>query len=273
MKRMLALWLLLGTTAATTCAQTLENLKADLQTSLVKKQVILRSFSAEPVVHASWSGGAFTIERPHWHMFGAIQVNSVKVKDRQVVIEGDRNAMFRDKNGKLGLYPVGDPIQIVIDIPKTNMDKALTILKESLFFPTLDDALAAVPKKLQKGIPPQLDAKPEKPLPKCDCADDGTDACIDHAATNGFVSPKLIRAVDPWYSEPARRAHISGGVQVEISLDGSGKIIDMWIAKPIGYGLETQAALAVRQYTFSPATCHSKPVSTTLFIDVNFEIH
>jgi hypothetical protein len=271
MKRMIRLCLLLGIAAGIARAQALQNVAASLQYSLVGKKVVLRSFSGDDVVHAKWVDGKLTLEKPHWHIFAIIQISSVTVRNDHVVIQGVRSTIFRTKSGKLAEYAIGEPADLDIDIP-ADAEISASIIQENLFFASLDEAAAAVPKKLQKDIPPQPDNETTKQhLPKCDCALEGTDACMGHEATDGFVPPKLLTAAEPQMTNAAIRAHSGGNTQIELSLDSSGKIADIWIVKPAAYGLDTQGALAARQYTFKPATCHNNPVPTSFPVNVNFE--
>lgn len=87
-----------------------------------------------------------------------------------------------------------------------------------------------------------------------------------------MVPPKVIRSVDPEFSEEARQTKFSGRVQFALEVDAKGRPNNIWIAKLAGMGLDRNAVEAIRQYVFAPATCHGAPVSVSLYIDVRFEI-
>lgn len=87
-----------------------------------------------------------------------------------------------------------------------------------------------------------------------------------------MVPPKVIRSVDPEFSEEARQTKFSGRVQFALEVDAKGRPNNIWIAKLAGMGLDRNAVEAIRQYVFAPATCHGIAVPVSLFIDVNFEI-
>ena len=44
------------------------------------------------------------------------------------------------------------------------------------------------------------------------------------------------------------------------------------LVKPEGLGLDEQALYAVSKYRFKPATKDGKPVTTDLYVDVNFQL-
>jgi hypothetical protein len=54
-------------------------------------------------------------------------------------------------------------------------------------------------------------------------------------------------------------------------MNASGEPIYLWVANAAGYGLDENAAIAVGQYQFQPATCHGQPVAADLYIVVNFK--
>lgn len=86
------------------------------------------------------------------------------------------------------------------------------------------------------------------------------------------MAPKLIRQVDPEFSEEARKAKFSGNVQVYLWVDEQGNPSHVRVVRGVGMGLDEKAVEAVRQYKFKPAMQNGKPVAVDLYIDVNFQI-
>ena len=90
----------------------------------------------------------------------------------------------------------------------------------------------------------------------------------------GSVSPpRVIRSVDPTYTQDARRAMISGNVQLYLWVDKDGNPSHIRVVRGIGHGLDERAVEAVRQYKFRPAMRDGQPVMVDLYIDVNFQIY
>jgi protein TonB len=86
------------------------------------------------------------------------------------------------------------------------------------------------------------------------------------------LAPRVLVAVDPEFSEEARKAKFSGDVQVYLWVDEYGNPSHVRVVRGVGMGLDEKAVEAVRQYKFKPATQNGKPVKVDLYISVNFEI-
>jgi len=89
----------------------------------------------------------------------------------------------------------------------------------------------------------------------------------------GTVSaPEVLHAVDPEFSEQARKAKMSGNVQVYLWVDEHGSPTHIRVIRGIGMGLDEKAIEAVRQYKFKPAMDNGRPVTVEMYVDVNFQI-
>jgi TonB family protein len=109
---------------------------------------------------------------------------------------------------------------------------------------------------------------------QCDCADTGKEGCDgNHWSTQGMTAPRYLRGRDPEFSDQARKAAFTGFVGVRLTVDNDGHPTDVWVARPLGMGLDEAAAKSVLTYTFQPALCHKTPVSVYLNVDVNFKAH
>ena len=240
-----------------------------LRNELMGHRFILRNMSAATQVHGSWDGHTVTLDSSDWHTFAALIVHTVKLMGSEVKIEATRNEIVRDKTGKLSLSSVATPVTLTLTLEGDPATLAPT-LRDAVFFPSVDAALAAVPKGFQKAIPPQAGGirAPVTPQPACDCADtSGT--C--HAVNDyGMKRAKVLSSAEPQFSDEARRRKINGTLEVGLLLDDTGAIIDKWLIYGLGYGLDEQAAISVNQYKFAPATCHGTPMGATLFIEVAF---
>ena len=240
-------------------------------TQLLDHRFILRNFSADPHIKGTWDGQTLTLGPAPWHIFAMLTVHKVKLHGNKLKIEATRNQLLRDSTGKIALDPLSSPVELTFTLPGGPATITLAF-NNALFFPTVDDALAAIPKPFHAAIPVRVGvpSHPAKDHPPCDCADpSGTCTSVKDP---GFQRPVVTNQVLPQFSEEARRRKLSGNVEIGIQLDNTGAIADEWILREIGAGLDTEAAIAVSKYTFTPATCHNNPIGTTLFVDVNFQI-
>jgi len=89
---------------------------------------------------------------------------------------------------------------------------------------------------------------------------------------NGVTAPVPIFRPEPQYSEEARKAKLQGEATLAVVVDANGKISDIRVVKPLGFGLDEEAAAAVLQWRFRPATKDGIPVRVAAAIAVNFRL-
>ena len=88
----------------------------------------------------------------------------------------------------------------------------------------------------------------------------------------GVSSPKVISAVDPEFSDEARRQKYQGVVVLSLIVDAQGNPQRIRVIRPLGMGLDEKAIEAVKQYKFRPAQLNGKPVPVEINIEVNFQL-
>jgi hypothetical protein len=263
---------LLSLTPGVHAQTTASDPEAILSSDLIGQPLPLRNMSADTKIQASWDGNGVGWGLPRWHTFAALNVSKVKVKGAKVKIEGDRMQIVRNEDGSLGLGKQKTHVVLTVNLIGDPATLAPS-LRNALFFPNFVAAIAAVPSIFQKmvlvGSLPKKASSAPKSIP-CDCSDTSDSCPIVKKA--GLVYPKVLSSVEPEFSDEARALKkFSGSVQVGIRIDKTGAIADEWLIRDLGYGLDEQAAIAVRQYKFAPATCHDVPIETSLFVDVNFQ--
>jgi TonB family protein len=89
---------------------------------------------------------------------------------------------------------------------------------------------------------------------------------------NGTKAPSLVSKVEPEYSEEARAAKYMGTVLLKIVVDVDGKAKDIQVVNALGMGLDEQAVLAVKQWTFKPGEKDGAPVPVLAQIEINFKL-
>jgi len=88
----------------------------------------------------------------------------------------------------------------------------------------------------------------------------------------GVSEPKIIKKVDPQYSEEARKARYQGTVVLEAVVQKDGSVQIVRVVRSLGFGLDEKAIEALRQWKFSPAKQNGVPVAVSLNIEVNFNL-
>jgi len=76
------------------------------------------------------------------------------------------------------------------------------------------------------------------------------------------VEARVLREVFPKYPERAKKRGIAGYAVIHMVIDRSGNVAEAFatLVEPAGFGFETEALSAVRQWKFSPALVGGVPV-------------
>ena len=88
---------------------------------------------------------------------------------------------------------------------------------------------------------------------------------------NGIAPPSIVRQVEPRYTDEARRARVSGDVELEAVVKTDGTVGDVRVVRSLDdtYGLDANAVSAARQWRFKPGLDrdgHPVPVIVTLIL-------
>jgi protein TonB len=122
---------------------------------------------------------------------------------------------------------------------------------------------------LPVGTPSLAPVKHEAPVHralKAQAGPSSTETACDEPASK----PHALSVPQPAYNANARAAGIEGKVRVRLTVDETGKVIDVSVIQGLGYGLDEAALAAAREATFEPATQCGKPVRATFTISMRF---
>ncbi len=75
------------------------------------------------------------------------------------------------------------------------------------------------------------------------------------------------------YTDRARSAGVSGIIRLAVGFSADGKVKNILIIKPLGYGLDEQAVSAARQIKFQPAQREGKPIAVVKIVEYSFTIY
>lgn len=87
------------------------------------------------------------------------------------------------------------------------------------------------------------------------------------------TSPVLVKSVEPQYSLEGRLVSAQGQASLDVLIDEAGRVADIRFAQPLGFGLDEQAAAAVKEWRFQPAMRDGAPVATRANIEVEFRLN
>ena len=93
-----------------------------------------------------------------------------------------------------------------------------------------------------------------------------------HSVGGGVTSPRLIRRVEPSYSETALNAKLEGSVMLAIEVWEDGKAHNIHVLRGVGMGLDEKAIEAVEQWVFEPGKKNGQPVKVLAKVQVSFRL-
>jgi TonB family protein len=87
------------------------------------------------------------------------------------------------------------------------------------------------------------------------------------------VAPSIVEyTTPPLYSDDARRREIEGVVVARAHIDANGEITAARITQGLGFGLDQNALVALRQWRFRPGTRNGVAASMDVEIDIGFTL-
>ncbi len=88
----------------------------------------------------------------------------------------------------------------------------------------------------------------------------------------GVSAPTVVSRVEPQYSEEARKARYQGTVVLEAIVRKDGTCDILRVVRSLGFGLDENAMLALKQWRFKPGMRNGVAVDVSLNIEVNFNL-
>jgi TonB family protein len=74
------------------------------------------------------------------------------------------------------------------------------------------------------------------------------------------------------YSDQGRANGIEGFVTVQATIDSRGGVHVLRVVRGLGFGLDQNALVALRQWRFQAGTQNGRPIETTVEIDIEFTL-
>jgi TonB family protein len=97
-------------------------------------------------------------------------------------------------------------------------------------------------------------------------------AAAPQGPLDGVTQPTIAHQVLPEYTDEARKAKITGSVELLIRVRTDGTVQFEKVLKSLGYGLDERAIEAIKQWRFNPGTKDGKPVGVMTSVSLNFDL-
>jgi TonB family protein len=90
------------------------------------------------------------------------------------------------------------------------------------------------------------------------------------AITDDITPPRLSEVASPDYTAEAKKKKIEGTVTLAIVVDKKGDVVDAKVLKGLGYGLDENAIIAVKEWKYKPAEKDGEPVAVKMEVTLDF---
>ena len=122
------------------------------------------------------------------------------------------------------------------------------------------------------GIRPAGEAPPKPSLASATPVSEPVRTTPYEALPLEAEAPVLVTRVDPRYPEFARKAGMSGDVQLKLLVDADGKVSRVDVVAGAPGGMTEAATEAVRRWVYQPARVAGRPVAVWKVVRVHFAI-
>jgi TonB family protein len=267
------------------------------------KTVVLRGFLHGEHLHYDLDGMPTGSAHPGgWTVDGFVRVTSLDVDGQRLTMRAERVSVgntgqtfhfqqYFDKNKRKP--EKGHKLSIEVDLNADGITAAQAEAALSKIFLTARDRLPAlVPDYWKPCVRAASSGIGEKPYDACRfppefAAIPGIRSSAAEESTSetqaserpiarmgkGVTPPKVVFSPDPEFSELARSAKYQGVVVLLIVVDRQGKVRNIRIANPLGFGLDEKAVEAVAGWRFTPAKKDGEPVDAELAVEVEFHLY
>jgi TonB family protein len=93
------------------------------------------------------------------------------------------------------------------------------------------------------------------------------------ASTSGTIAPEVVQyTTPPLYSDEARQRGVEGVVVVRARIDAAGDVRQASVTRGLGFGLDQNALVALRQWRFRPGARNGVPIATDVDIEIEFTL-
>ena len=260
-----------------------QSTETDIKTRLMNKPLYLRGCWRDDALDFDSAGKLKINSDPVTFTLSGFELRKLHLGQDKLVLEGRRVGLEirKDKQRRVPLNagkpndPVDEPVKIEIaSNPSGDYGPAL----DAIFADSLEELVPSMPSywktyATKNFLPADTSATAATPTASAPAQQSTGVPDVKPMRVGGVVKPpKILRAKEPDFNDPARRLLYSGDVMINLWLQPDGTVTHLSLVRPVGLGLDERALAAVQKYVFSPATMNDKPVLVELNVEVNFQI-
>jgi hypothetical protein len=203
------------------------------------------------------------------HGLEAFFTDAVRQKGGKIFIDGQSSTLVRSA-GKIAAMG-RTPMTLEIDLQGANPGDVVPQLQAAIFFPNMQAALQGMPEFVADMLPFSSDGVYQS---TCHCTrifQDGKWVKLEENDPK-LVGTKLIQPAppDPGLNQKAMDAKVAGALTLIYYVADTGRVDEVWLAKPLDPGLDESVARTGRANFFRPAMYDGKPVGSILIQSMSF---
>jgi len=278
----LSLWLTLPALSAQKDALTEAGKR--LHSELKGEFRTLRDFPRETVLNYDATGRLKSKSDPSpWTLSGRIKVKRVEATPGNLHIEAERYlVVFKGRYGEEQTNQrTHETVVIEADLPPSAGVSDLHKLVDAIFIPE-PELLNHLPEFWRDYLQQSERVRQFRESPE-GAHEDGMPGST--RTTNVSADPSLpvrihqaqaeqllVHSEIPDYPLDVRAVRVEGSVVLDVRVDTSGRVAELHLVKPLGAGLDDEAAEAISQWTFHTLAVGGMPREFLTYIRVNFTI-
>lgn len=224
-----------------------------------------------------------------WTLDAEILVSGVQLTKQGLIIKGKRLNFLYDKTQKKLAPYLGTDVEI--DIETGAGTPSLSALQESIakvFVTGKENPANMVPDywknyllkpNSQSGAAQEAASNPlanSKQLPGgihgkiVSVSEDQLEASGAGKKAENITWPKPVLKAEPSFTRQAMAAKVQGRLLMAVNIDATGHVTRESIIRPLGLGLDDNAAHAIQTWKFKPAMRAGKPIPVRAIVEVSF---
>jgi TonB family protein len=222
-----------------------------------------------------------------WTLYGRLIVRRIVVEPTELRVEGVRAMYeFNQVEGRLIPHANKAKVQVVIRLnaPLGSSSDADSVLGR-VFALTFEDVVKAAPSYWRRYLETQAAQKSaaeqkqesaamrDKTLVDVPRFDDKAGEKAVDLKQAGVTPPKPQFTPEPEFTDVARKTRHQGVVTLDVLVNKEGRVSDVQVVKPLGWGLDDNAAITVKTWRFAPAKRNGNPAACAFNVEVDFHLY
>lgn len=194
----------------------------------------------------------------------------------RIKLHGSRVFVGPDETGKerIQLFRTTDPVTLEAELSQPLSKETIERALRHLLLTASEQLIDRVPDYWREYLAPSSTSSYPPSRPSRPQAGEASQeqAPKKVRVSAGVLQGRVLKQQRPVYPEAAKSFRRTGAVVLRGRISREGRVIELVIVKPAGFGLDEAAVEAVRQWEYMPYRLDGEPVEVETQIVVNFTI-